>query len=86
MDTNETRVRIERWGDSLAVKIPQSMIDSGKLMQDSLINLRLEEGALHIKPEDDIPHYDLEQLLAGMTRDQVHPEIDTGPPIGKEIW
>jgi antitoxin MazE len=86
MSNNEAQVRVERWGDSLAVKIPQSLIDSGKLTPDSFVNLRLDGDALSIKPDDDIPHYELDQLLAGMSRDQVHPEIDTGPPVGKEIW
>jgi antitoxin MazE len=28
----------------------------------------------------------LEQLLAGVTEDNIHEEIDTGNPVGKEIW
>ena len=30
--------------------------------------------------------YTLEELLAGVTNENLHPETDTGPPVGKEVW
>ena len=32
------------------------------------------------------PQSTLDILLAGVTQDNIHPEIDTGPPVGKETW
>lgn len=28
----------------------------------------------------------LEQLLAGITDENIHAEVDFGPPVGREIW
>jgi hypothetical protein len=30
--------------------------------------------------------YTLEELLAGVTQENLHPEIDTGSPVGREVW
>lgn len=27
----------------------------------------------------------LDELLAGITKENLHPETDTGPPVGKEV-
>ena len=29
--------------------------------------------------------YSLKQLLAGITPENLHPELNTGPPIGREV-
>jgi hypothetical protein len=30
--------------------------------------------------------YSLAQLLAGITPENIHPEVDFGPPVGREVW
>ena len=30
--------------------------------------------------------YSLEQLVAGITEENAHAEVDTGEPIGNEVW
>jgi len=32
------------------------------------------------------PSYTLDELLAGITRANLHEEIDWGPAVGKEVW
>lgn len=39
-----------------------------------------------IKRERNIPRITLESLLTGVTEDNIHPEIDTGVPVGNEVW
>ena len=77
--------RIQKWGNSLALRIPQAFAAEAGLSQDSPIELTLEEGHLVIKP---IPagSFKLEDLLAGITPDNLHGEISTGAPVGKEAW
>lgn len=47
---------------------------------DFVASLKLQE------PRNGIPKYDLDELLAGITEDNIHPEVDSGPPVGKEFW
>lgn len=77
--------RIQKWGNSLALRIPQAFAAEAGLSQDSPVELTLDEGRLVIKPI--ATHtFTLEALLAGITPDNLHGEISTGGPVGKEVW
>ena len=43
------------------------------------------EGKLVVAPVTD-KKYSLKELLDGVTKRNIHGEIDTGPPVGKELW
>lgn len=79
------RSRVQKWGNSLAIRIPKSFATETGLDQDTPVDLSLEEGRLVITPVvEDVPS--LEELLAGVTPENVHPEVDFGPAAGKETW
>ncbi len=77
--------RIQKWGNSLALRIPQAFAAEAGLSQDSPVELTLEEGRLVINPVS-THTFTLDELLAGVTPDNLHGEIDTGAPAGKEVW
>lgn len=70
----------------MAVRIPQSVADEIGLDQDSIVELTLVDERLMIAPITQQPEETLESLLAQVTEDNVHQEVDMGPPVGKEIW
>jgi FixJ family two-component response regulator len=85
--------------EEFLAKMPKKKADEiRELISKAVIALRereREEGepserdkrlAEIIKREQNIPKITLESLLAGVTKDNIHPEIDSGPPIGQEIW
>jgi len=76
--------RLKKWGNSLGVRIPQSIAKDIGLTEDSVVDLRAEDGRLVIRPK--AKSYKLNELLAQVTDTNVHPETNWGPPIGKEIW
>ena len=76
---------IQKWGNSLAIRIPKSFADEIHLVQGSQIDITLHEDKLQITPIKE-KQFTLEQLLSGVTKDNLHEEIDTGSPVGKEIW
>lgn len=78
------RTKVQKWGNSLAIRVPRPFAEELGLSQDSDVDLLLEEHELRIKPT---PHrFSLDELLAGVTDDNIHREVDTGPPVGNEIW
>ena len=79
------RARIQRWGNSLAVRIPRPFADQLGLVQDSDVDIRLEPGELVVRPVA-APRYALDELLAGITDENLHREVDTSDPQGNEIW
>lgn len=79
------RARIQKWGNSLAVRIPRSFASEVKLKQDTLIEISLVDGKLVVAPVEE-PSFTLEQLLAGVTRKNLHREMETGDAVGNEAW
>jgi antitoxin MazE len=79
------RTRIQRWGNSLAVRIPKPFAAEAGLDQQSEVDVSVVDGSLVIKPCPE-PSYSLEDLLAQVTDENLHAEIDMGPPVGREIW
>ena len=76
---------VKRWGNSLALRIPRPLAEEAGLNEDSPVTLSLEEGKLVIAPIVQ-PRYELEVLLAQVTPENVHGEVDTGGAVGGEAW
>ena len=77
--------RVQRWGNSLAVRIPKPLADEVGLKDNSPVKLSLRDKKLVIAPVVK-PAMSLEQLLAQVTQDNLHREVDTGPALGGEAW
>jgi antitoxin MazE len=78
-----------KWGNSLAVRIPKALADTIKVSDGKRAEIKVENGALVLRPivrPARKPNYTLDQLLSGMTRDDVPPEIDWGQKRGNEAW
>ena len=77
--------RIKKWGNSLAVRIPLSVANQIDLHPDLPVNLIINGNDLTISPiRQALPT--LEELLARVTDDNRHEEVDFGPSVGKEVW
>ncbi|MEW5889684.1 MAG: AbrB/MazE/SpoVT family DNA-binding domain-containing protein [Pseudomonadota bacterium] len=77
------RVIVKKWGNSASVRIPAAIMEAASLHVDEAVDVREEGGRIviePIRPKD----YDLAQLLAGITPDNLHGEVDFGPAVGKE--
>lgn len=79
------RLRVQKWGNSLALRIPRSLATETSLESGSEVDLALVEGRLVITPLAD-PAYRLDDLLALITPENLHTETDTGPSLGAEAW
>ncbi len=80
------KAKIQKWGNSLAIRIPKSFAVQTEIEQDSIIDLSVIDGKILVEPEKKKPKYKLEELLDGVTEENLHGEIDFGKPVGKEIW
>jgi antitoxin MazE len=77
------KVQVQKWGNSLALRIPKSFAVETSIENGSTVEVTLEKGAIVIKPaKDDI---NLEDLLSGITSENIHVETDFGRPEGKEL-
>ena len=76
---------VQKWGNSLALRIPHSLAKDVHLHQGSVVNLSLVEDKIIVKPKSR-RRYTLFQMLKGITKNNRHQELDWGKPTGRETW
>ena len=77
------KTRIQKWGNSLALRIPKSFAVEAGIEEDSSVELSLDKGKLIIISSQK-PKFTLKQLLSQVNKANLHHEIETGPPEGKD--
>lgn len=77
------KVQVRKWGNSLAIRIPKPLAADVRISEGSTVDLAVRNGELVVKTK---PHYELADLLAQITDENIHEEWDTGEPVGREIW
>lgn len=80
------KTRIQKWGNSLAIRIPKSFAEDIGLHSESEVELSMMDGQLVIAPVEEAHDYQLEDLLALVNEDNLHGEADFGAPVGGESW
>ena len=79
------RNRVQQWGNSLALRIPKPFAEEAGIKRQSEVDMSVVDGNIGIVPERrSCPS--LDELLAGVTEENVHSEVDTGAAEGKEVW
>ena len=79
------RSRVQKWGNSLALRIPKSFATEVGLHRETSVEISLADGKLIIAPVAK-PKLTLKQLLSKVTEENLHHEVDTGPALGNETW
>lgn len=77
--------KVQKWGNSLAVRIPKTFAEEVGLTDNSPIEMHLVKGGLLLEPSATWTP-SLEELLEGVDESNLHDEVDTGPPQGREAW
>jgi antitoxin MazE len=78
------RTKIQKWGNSLAVRIPKPFAEEAGFQPSTEVEVFLEEGELRVAPVS--PRWELSQLLSKVTKRNRHAEVETGPMAGREVW
>ena len=79
------KVIVKKWGNSAAVRIPASVMSAAHVELEQTVQVREEKGRIVIEPVRR-KAYQLDELLGGITAKNQHKPIDTGAPVGKEVW
>ncbi len=77
--------RMQKWGNSLALRIPKLVCKEAGLKHNSRVSVTMNKRKIIIEavPQDALS---LEDLLDGITDDNVHGDTDGGGPVGAAIW
>ncbi|MDD4984954.1 MAG: AbrB/MazE/SpoVT family DNA-binding domain-containing protein [Dehalococcoidales bacterium] len=79
------RTSVQKWGNSLALRIPKSFADEVGLQRETSVDVSLSGGKLVVTPIAE-SKMSLKQLLAKITKDNMHHEINSSPAVGNEAW
>jgi antitoxin MazE len=79
------KTAVQRWGNSLAVRIPRAFAQETRLGNGTEVDLRLKSGTLVISRARK-NRYRLTNLLALVRETKAHPETEWGGPKGGEVW
>ena len=69
---------VQKWGNSLAVRIPKDVAERVSIHQGSVLDLSVDDQIIQLVPKKQQKKYSLEELLAQCTPDKAHEEIDFG--------
>ncbi|HUD07438.1 MAG TPA: AbrB/MazE/SpoVT family DNA-binding domain-containing protein [Candidatus Saccharimonadales bacterium] len=81
----KTNSSVKKWGNSLAVRIPSSVIQDLGLSENSSVQIISNGVVATIQPKKH-KTINLDELVAAITPDNIHKEVDWGRPVGKEVW
>jgi antitoxin MazE len=79
------RVQIQKWGNSLALRIPKAFVQETHLCQGSTVDIGIKESCIIVKPLAQ-KKFSLKSLLAGVKKSNIHQEEDFGRNERLETW
>lgn len=80
------KTKVQKWGNSLGLRIPKAFAKEAAVEAGSTVELSLDSaGQLIVRPLRPRT-YDLDELLAGVTENNLHDELWTDQPRGREAW
>jgi antitoxin MazE len=79
------QVRVQKWGNSLAVRIPKPLAADAEVMEGTVLNLAVSEGKIVATPVQQ-KKLSLSELLAKVNKKNLQDEVDFGRSAGREIW
>ena len=79
------KARVQKWGNSLAVRIPRPFAEESRLRENSAVDVSVRNGKLVVAPLVEAGP-SLEKLVRQITKRNRHQEIESGEPVGNEVW
>ena len=79
------KTMIQKWGNSLALRIPKAIAAEIKIAEGDPVDLQLKGSGVLLKPHRQ-KRYHLRELVKGITAANRHTEISFGKPEGREVW
>lgn len=78
------KTRIQKWRDSLRLRIPKSVAEKASLREDTAVEVTIQSGTLVVTIEELTPS--IEDLVGRITPRNRHTEVETGKAVGYEVW
>ena len=77
--------KIQKWGNSLGLRVPKSFAAEANIEAGSEVDITVRENEIIVSRVWAL-RYRLENLLAQVSKKNIHEEIETGESVGREVW
>ena len=77
--------KIQKWGNSLAIRIPKSFANQTNLSNGSSVDLNIRKDSLIITPFNS-DEYNLDAMIKRINNENLHEEISFEDAVGKELF
>ena len=79
------QTKVQRWGNSLGLRIPRAFAAEAGVEAGAAVELSLRDGDL-IVSRARRPKYRVDELIRKVNAKNLHSEVNTGDPVGREVW
>ncbi|OFX14538.1 MAG: hypothetical protein A2516_06340, partial [Alphaproteobacteria bacterium RIFOXYD12_FULL_60_8] len=76
--------KIQKWGNSLALRIPKAIAVDTDMRTGTIVELAVQDGKVLVSPVRERA-LTLDELLKGVSAENLHAEVDTGAAVGREV-
>jgi len=77
------KTTVQKWGNSLAIRIPKNITKDTSLSEGSNLNILVENGNIILSPS--AKEYSLSEILKHVTNENIHSEVSHSPGA-KNRW
>ena len=77
--------QVQKWGNSLALRIPKAFAAEVGLEQNSTVDVSIEDKSLVVRVMEN-RQFSLAEMLAQVDEVNIHHEQDFGAAVGGEVW
>ncbi len=78
-------VTLSKWGNSIGLRVPKNVLEDAHLSEGDVVTIEVEApGVIRLRSGEE--SLTLEDLVAQITPENRHQEVDWGRPQGNEVW
>lgn len=79
------QIKVQKWGNSLAVRIPRAIADEAAVEENSVMEISVDNNTVLMKRAK-TKRLRLRDLVREITKENMHSEFEWGEPAGREVW
>ena len=83
--TLQNQTKVPQWGNSLAIRLPQALVTELAIKRGVDVELHIENDGFRVTIPSMPKKFTLDELLAGVTPENLHREFDWGQAQGLSL-
>ncbi len=79
--------KLQKWGNSQGIRFPKAILEEARINVGDELDIFVRKGKIIVEPVTRVRgRYDLKDLVSAMPKKYQPEELDSGAPVGKEVW